>query len=101
MSKNQEPNNYKVELLETRLMMSADPVIDVDDLSNLSTQFETISDRVFDETTSLFNTFSVIDAELDNLNIVDRVNNGVNSIKDLFEDSLATAKGTLQNLLGE
>ena len=94
-------NNYRIEALEPRLMMSADPVIDVDDLSNLSTQFETISDRVFDETTSLFNTFCVIDTELDNLNIVDRVNNGVNSIKDLVEDSLATAKGTLQNLLGE
>lgn len=94
-------NNYRIEALVPRLMMSADPVIDVDDLSNLSTQFETISDRVFDETTSLFNTFCVIDAELDNLNIADRVNNGVNSIKDLVEDSLATAKGTLQNLLGE
>ena len=64
--KNKAQNSdYKIEALEPRLMMSADPVIDVDDLSNLSTQFETISDRVFDETTSLFNTFSVIDAELD------------------------------------
>ena len=36
-------NNYRIEALEPRLMMSADPVIDVDDLSNLSTQFETIS----------------------------------------------------------
>ncbi|MBR5413527.1 MAG: LEPR-XLL domain-containing protein [Fibrobacter sp.] len=107
--KNSTRKNYKIEPLEPRLMMSADPVIDFSDNNELNTQLTALYDSIESNLDSKVSSYTS-DIKTSGLTLNDANGDAFSNVSDFLKDvgdnvksdisqAFALAKSEAQNAL--